>query len=67
MVMRIVEEIEGYIIELGNEGRLISMQLNELVRSIEQDGVLLIRDYCLTRWNIMMSTKKFKSYRLKIY
>ena len=46
MVMRIVEEIEGYIIELGNEGRLISMQLNELVRSIEQDGVLLIRDYC---------------------
>ena len=44
--MRIVEEIEGYIIELGNEGRLISMQLNELVRSIEQDGVLLIRDYC---------------------
>ncbi|MPQ42359.1 DNA integrity scanning diadenylate cyclase DisA [Clostridium tarantellae] len=46
MVMRIVEEIEGYIIELGNEGRLISMQLNELVRSIEQDGILLIRDYC---------------------
>ncbi|MGL5245630.1 MAG: DNA integrity scanning diadenylate cyclase DisA, partial [Sarcina sp.] len=46
MVMRIVQEIEGYIIELGNEGRLISMQLNELVRSIEQDGILLIRDYC---------------------
>lgn len=49
MVMRIVEEIEGYIIELGNEGRLISMQLNELVRSIEQDGVLLMRDYCYDR------------------
>lgn len=46
MVMRIVQEIEGYIIELGNEGRLISMQLNELIRSIEQDGLLLIRDYC---------------------
>lgn len=51
MVMRIVEEVEGYIIELGNEGRLISMQLNELVRSIEQDGVLLIRDYCEENFN----------------
>lgn len=46
MVMRIVAEIERYICELGNEGRLISMQLNELVKYIEQDGVLLIRDYC---------------------
>lgn len=46
MVMRIVEEINIYILELGNEGRLISMQLNELVRNIEKDGLLLIRDYC---------------------
>lgn len=46
MVMRIVAEIERYICELGNEGRLISMQLNELVKFIEQDGVFLIRDYC---------------------
>ena len=46
MVMRIVEEIKRYIVELGNEGRLISMQLNELVRYIERDGILLIRDYC---------------------
>lgn len=46
MVMRIVEEIERYICELGNEGRLISMQLNELVRNVEEEGILLIRDYC---------------------
>lgn len=46
MVMRIVYEIERYICELGNEGRLISMQLNELVRNVEEDGILLIRDYC---------------------
>lgn len=46
MVMRIVAEIERYICELGNEGRLITMQLNELIKYIEQDGVLLIRDYC---------------------
>lgn len=46
MVMRIVSEIERYIVELGNEGRLISMQLSELIKYIEQDGLLLIRDYC---------------------
>ena len=46
MVMRIVEEIERFIIELGNEGRLISMQLNELIRNIEKEGLLIIRDYC---------------------
>ncbi|VYU14395.1 DNA integrity scanning protein DisA [Clostridium tertium] len=46
MVMRIVEEIKRYIVELGNEGRLISMQLSELIRYIERDGILLIRDYC---------------------
>ena len=45
MVMRIVEEINIYILELGNEGRLISMQMNELIRHIERDGILLIRDY----------------------
>ncbi|ATD53912.1 DNA integrity scanning diadenylate cyclase DisA [Clostridium chauvoei] len=46
MVMRIVEEIKRYIVELGNEGRLISMQLQELIKNIERDGILLIRDYC---------------------
>lgn len=46
MVMRIVEEIKKYIVELGSDGRLISMQLNELIRYIERDGILLIRDYC---------------------
>ncbi|MGL5574884.1 MAG: DNA integrity scanning diadenylate cyclase DisA [Sarcina sp.] len=51
MVMRIVQEVEGYIIELGNEGRLISMQLNELVNCVEQDGILLIRDYCKKNLN----------------
>ncbi|MDY2630328.1 MULTISPECIES: DNA integrity scanning diadenylate cyclase DisA [unclassified Clostridium] len=46
MVMRVVEEIKRYIVELGNEGRLILMQLSELIRFIERDGILLIRDYC---------------------
>ena len=46
MVMRIVYEVETYICELGNEGRLISMQLYELIRGVEQEGRRLVRDYC---------------------
>ena len=30
MVARIAKEIEKYIIQLGTEGRLVSMQLEEL-------------------------------------
>lgn len=47
MVMRIVYEIERYICELGNEGRLVSMQLDDLADGVEQEGVLLIRDYVI--------------------
>lgn len=45
MVMRVVIEVEKYIIELGNEGRLIEMQLDELTGSAEEDGINVIRDY----------------------
>lgn len=45
MVMRIKNELMNYVIELGDEGRLISMQLEELVLNIEQDALDLIRDY----------------------
>ncbi|MEI7027637.1 DNA integrity scanning diadenylate cyclase DisA [Paenibacillus sp. y28] len=46
MVMRIQSEIMRYINELGTEGRLISMQLEELVANIEEDAYLLLKDYC---------------------
>ncbi len=45
MVLRVVKEIERYISELGIEGRLISMQLEELVANVEDEGLLIIRDY----------------------
>ena len=45
MVLRIKRDIERYIIELGNEGRLIKMQLEELVSNVKEEGVLVIRDY----------------------
>lgn len=46
MVLRIKHEIKRYIIELGTEGRLISMQLDELVAKTEYDANLLLKDYC---------------------
>jgi len=46
MVLRIKAEINRYINELGSEGRLISMQLEELVTNVEEETYLLIKDYC---------------------
>jgi diadenylate cyclase len=45
MVRRIQREVDHYLIELGIEGRLLSLQLNELVSGVEEDRVLLVRDY----------------------
>ncbi|GAV24369.1 dna integrity scanning protein disa [Carboxydothermus islandicus] len=47
MVLRIEREIERYIWELGSEGRLISMQLEELIANVEDEGLLIIQDYSL--------------------
>jgi diadenylate cyclase len=46
MVLRIKAEINRYINELGSEGRLISMQLEELVANVEEETIFLIKDYC---------------------
>lgn len=45
IVNRIVNEVERYIHELGSEGRLVSMQLDELVSGLKEEEILLIRDY----------------------
>jgi diadenylate cyclase len=45
MVRRISEEIEGDIIELGVDGRLINLQLEEMMGNVEEDYRLVVRDY----------------------
>lgn len=45
MVRRISEEIEGYVIELGVDGRLLSLQLDELIGGVGSDREFVIRDY----------------------
>jgi len=44
-VIRIIREIEIYVIQLGSEGRLINIQKNELTVGIEEEGQHLLRDY----------------------
>lgn len=43
-VRRIASEIEPYIVELGEEGRLVEMQLEELMSPVS-DAKLIINDY----------------------
>ncbi|HEY6740219.1 MAG TPA: DNA integrity scanning diadenylate cyclase DisA, partial [Actinopolymorphaceae bacterium] len=45
MVRRIASEIQGYVVELGVDGRLLSLQLDELVAGVEPDRELVARDY----------------------
>ncbi|WP_017815336.1 DNA integrity scanning diadenylate cyclase DisA [Paenibacillus shenyangensis] len=45
MVLRIQTEISRYITELGAEGRLISMQMEEMVGNTEEEFRLLLKDY----------------------
>lgn len=45
LVMKMVEEVNRRIYELGEEGRLVQMQLEELVGDLEKEENLVIKDY----------------------
>lgn len=45
MVRRIAAEIEGYIVELGTDGRLLTLQLEELVTGVAEEREIVVRDY----------------------
>src|SRR5213082_702597 len=48
LVTRMAVEIERYIVELGNEGRLIEMQLEETTVGTAAEKAALVRDYLLS-------------------
>ncbi len=48
MVRRIATEIEGYVVELGTDGRLLSLQLDELMAGVDGERELIVRDYLLS-------------------
>lgn len=45
MVLRIAEEIEDAIVELGVDGRLVRLQLEEVLGGVEDERRLVLRDY----------------------
>jgi diadenylate cyclase len=45
MVRRIASEIADSAVELGTDGRLVSLQHDELVAGVEEERVLITRDY----------------------
>ena len=44
-VRRIADEIKNQIYELGVDGRLVSMQLEELIGGLEKEEMQLVKDY----------------------
>jgi diadenylate cyclase len=44
-VLNIAKEIENYISELGTEGRLVKMQLDEMTSNVEEEALYIIQDY----------------------
>lgn len=45
LVQRTAREVARYIAELGTEGRLVRMQAEELTATVDEDYLLVLRDY----------------------
>src|ERR1700761_726049 len=45
MVRRIADEVTGQVVELGTDGRLLALQLEELMAGVDTDRELIVRDY----------------------
>jgi diadenylate cyclase len=45
MVRRIADEVTGQVVELGTDGRLLALQLEELMAGVDLDRDLIARDY----------------------
>ncbi len=45
VIMRMEPEVIKNIVELGDEGRLISIQLEELIENVANDEIKIIKDY----------------------
>jgi diadenylate cyclase len=48
MVRRIADEVVGEVVELGTDGRLLALQLEELMAGVDDDRSLIARDYVPT-------------------
>lgn len=60
MLLKIADEVQKSIYELGIEGRLLKMQLDELIDGIENEEKLIIKDYIVNKNNEMQALEKIK-------
>lgn len=49
IIMRMEEEVTRNIIELGSEGRLVNMQLEEIIANVELEEKKIIQDYMIIK------------------
>jgi diadenylate cyclase len=49
IIMRMETEVTRNIVELGDEGRLVNMQLEELIANVEQEEKKIIEDYMVVK------------------
>ncbi|MHB1505261.1 MAG: DNA integrity scanning diadenylate cyclase DisA [Sulfobacillus sp.] len=45
ILLSVKSEIDRYVAELGSEGRLIGIQLHELIGGVQEEALLVLRDY----------------------
>ncbi len=63
LMMKVAEEVEKYIVELGVEGRLIETQYEEIMVDIKKEIEALIKDYYpdLAKLDLNLVLKKFRA------
>lgn len=49
IIMRMETEVNRNIIELGDEGRLVNIQLEEMIANVEQEEKRIIQDYMIVK------------------
>lgn len=49
IIMRMETDVRRSIIELGDEGRIVNMQLEELMANVEEEEKLIIEDYMMKK------------------
>lgn len=61
MIRRITAEINGYIDELGAEGRLLALQVDDLLRGAAHERALVLNDYIRNLDQIATAEQKLSS------
>ncbi|MCL4169242.1 UNVERIFIED_CONTAM: hypothetical protein GTU68_025769 [Idotea baltica] len=63
IVVRVAEEIERYLVELGSDGRLVALQMKELMAGVEDDRRMVVLDYFQpdASWNLEQAMETLSS------